>query len=83
LNINLENHVSLHYNPYRERAYHRPAQTFFGKKVEVTVNEVDSVGTIALPNDLKNKAFWEDIEYNPDFPSVEEIRKTAWPKREL
>lgn len=54
---------------------------FFGKKVEVLVNEIGRVTDAPLPIDLKDKAFWEDIEYNPDFPSVEEIRQTAWPKK--
>jgi hypothetical protein len=58
-------------------------EKFFGKKVEVLINEIFSNDSSSLPKDLKNKAFWEDIEFNPNFPSVEEIRKTAWPKREL
>jgi hypothetical protein len=58
-------------------------EKFFGKKVEVLINEIFFSDSSPLPSDLKNKAFWEDIEYNPDFPSVEEIRQTAWPKKEL
>ena len=54
-------------------------EKFFGKKIEVLIHEVASA---ELPGDLKDKAFWQDIEFNPDFPSVEEIRQTAWPKRE-
>ena len=49
----------------------------FGKKVEVVVNEIgsSSVSTSSLPSDLKDKDFWDDIEFNPDFPSIEDIRK--------
>lgn len=54
---------------------------FFGKKVEVLVNEIAESDITSLPSALKNKAFWEDIEFNPDFPSVEEIRKITWPKQ--
>ncbi len=49
----------------------------FGKKVEVVVNEIGSSSdsTSSLPSDLKDKDFWDDIEFNPDFPSIEDIRK--------
>ncbi len=56
-------------------------KTFFGKKVEVLIHEVAS--STEFPKGLKNKAFWEDIEYNPDFPSQEDIRKTAWPTKDF
>ncbi len=52
---------------------------FFGKEVVISVSEV--VPPEDLPNNLKNKSFWEDIEFNPNFPSIGEIRKTAWPKK--
>jgi hypothetical protein len=47
---------------------------FYGKKVQVIAFEITDTA--------KNKdSFWDDIEFNPDFPSIEEIRKTAWPLR--
>ncbi len=61
-------------------------ENFYGKQVEITVKEVvtkTSKATSAkkLPGRLKDKAFWATIEYNPGFPSVEEIRQIAWPKK--
>lgn len=61
-------------------------ENLYGKQVEVIVKEIPAKTTKAkrranLPSSLKNKAFWDDIEYNPTFPSIDEIRRTAWPKR--
>lgn len=55
----------------------------YGKKVEVFVTEIGSPAdsSHSLPGDLKDKDFWETIEFDPDFPSIEDIRKTAWPPR--
>lgn len=55
----------------------------YGKKVEVVVREIGLPNGFRteLPKDLKDKAFWEGIEFNPDFPSLEEIRTTSWPTR--
>ena len=63
-------------------------ENLYGKKVEVTVMELTkrttkSIVNKKLPNRLINKAFWEDITYNPNFPSIEEIRQTSWPKSSL
>ncbi len=60
-------------------------ENLYGKQIEITVKEVTvktsaSPGAKKLPARLKNKAFWENITYNPTFPSVEEIRQKAWPK---
>jgi len=61
-------------------------QNLYGKQVEITIKEIatkaaKSAHTKELPAGLKNKAFWDDIVYNPGFPSIEELRQTAWPKR--
>jgi hypothetical protein len=60
-------------------------ENLYGKQIEITVKEIivktpAASGTKRLPARLKNKAFWENIDYNPAFPSVEEIRQKAWPK---
>jgi hypothetical protein len=57
----------------------------YGRQVEITVKRIANPATKTtrakkLPARLQNKAFWEDIVYNPDFPSLEEIRQTASPK---
>lgn len=61
-------------------------ENLYGKQVEITVKEIEVQSpkvffTKKLPAGLKNKAFWENIDYNPGFPSVEEIRQTVWPKK--
>jgi len=61
-------------------------ENLYGKQVEITVKEVlpktGKAGSIKkLPGRLKDKAFWANIEYNPGFPSVEEIRQISWPKK--
>ena len=60
-------------------------ENLYGKQVEITVKEITTkpakVAAKKLPANLKSKAFWDDIPYNSNFPSIEEIRKTAWPKR--
>jgi len=54
----------------------------FGKQVEVFVKEVAEKETApSLPTDLKDKKFWDDIVFDPAFPSIEEIRASAWPSR--
>lgn len=54
----------------------------FGKQVEVVVNEVTKKATSpSLPSDLKDKDFWNDIDFDPSFPSLTEIRSSAWPSR--
>lgn len=56
---------------------------FYGKKVEIIVKEINGPAgeNISLPVNLKDQEFWEDIPYNPSFPSMSEIRKTAWPEK--
>ena len=61
-------------------------ENLYGKQVEITIKKIATKpakvsAAKKLPARLKNKAFWEAIEYNPGFPSVEEIRQIAWPKR--
>jgi hypothetical protein len=55
----------------------------FGKKVEVVASEIGlpNGSETELPKDLKNKKFWEEIDFNPNFPSLEEIRSASWPRR--
>jgi len=52
---------------------------FYGKKVQVIAFEI--AGNDVLSENGEKKFTWDDIEYNPDFPSIEEIRKTAWPSK--
>ncbi len=54
----------------------------FGKQVEVVINEVEEISTnLSLPSTLNDPAFWADIPFDPSFPSITEIRNTAWPLR--
>jgi hypothetical protein len=48
----------------------------YGKKIQVIAFEINDVVSKNDPN-----TFWDGIEFNPDFPSIEEIRKTAWPSK--
>jgi len=55
-------------------------EALYGKEVEVVVSEIRQKQVdLKLPDDLKDKSFWEDIDYNPSFPSVDELRQTSWP----
>jgi hypothetical protein len=49
----------------------------YGKKVQVIAYEI--ADTAVAGKDKKLSSFWDDIDFNPNFPSIEEIRKTAWP----
>ena len=69
---------------HKEHSIELP-ENLYGKQVEITVKEVlaktpKDIVTKKLPAHLKNKAFWENIVYNPGFPAVEEIRQKVWPK---
>jgi hypothetical protein len=59
-------------------------EEFFGKKVEVTVMELDDSnaqsGLPAGKKVSKNELF-QTFGLAPDFPSVEEIRDKAWPSK--
>ena len=70
--------------PTREKHSVELPEYLYGKKVEVVASEIEVTnGSVTpLPKDLKDKDFWNDIEFTPDFPSVETIRTTAWPPRE-
>lgn len=54
-------------------------EDMYGKKVEVTVKIVTE--GIELTKPEKVTGFLDDIEPIPDFPSIGEIRKEAWPER--
>ncbi len=56
-------------------------EEFFGKKVEVIAFEVKEEVYVKSQNRQTSKNFLNDIEPIPDFPSIEEIRKDAWPER--
>jgi hypothetical protein len=56
-------------------------ESLFGKQVEVLVKELLEKEVRPLPDTLKDKKFWEEIDYDPDFPSIHEIRSSAWPAR--
>jgi len=47
---------------------------FYGKKVEITTVDSSNPQPGAI-------GFLSDIEPIPDFPSIESIRKEAWPDR--
>jgi hypothetical protein len=54
-------------------------KNLYGKKVEVTVVEIEDE---ELPVRVKGaKNFLDDIEPIPDFPGIDEIRKDGWPER--
>lgn len=58
--------------------------SLYGKKVKVTIDEVVSeTGDETLPVSLKHTSFWNDVPFNPEFPSAESIRERAWPKTDL
>ena len=48
-----------------------------------SINSVTTFKTLGdvIDKNNKNYEFWKDMPYNPDFPSIEEIRKQAWPDR--
>ena len=49
----------------------------YGKQVEVIAFEIEQNKTSIVTK----KNFLDDIEVVPDFPSIEKIRKEAWPER--
>ena len=61
-------------------------EQFFGKKVEVTVVEVDGAKTLPTPKlpegkEISLSSLFETFGMAPDFPSIEEIRTKAWPQK--
>ncbi|MDB5091051.1 MAG: hypothetical protein JWR09_5045 [Mucilaginibacter sp.] len=61
-------------------------ERFFGKKVEVIVVELGNAGDVSHPSPPVGKKIsvnelFEDFGANPDFPSIDEIRKKAWPSK--
>ena len=52
----------------------------YGKKVEVIAFEITEEKNI--PSTKKGKkGFLDDIDIIPDFPSIDVIRKDAWPQK--
>ena len=56
-------------------------KNLYGKKIEVTVTEVYDESLSVSEPEKESKRFLDDIEVNPDFPDIKEIRKTGWPER--
>lgn len=53
---------------------------WYGKEVTIEIKETSEVLKVVLlgdvlPKNLKNYDFWKDMPYDPNFPSLEEIRK--------
>jgi hypothetical protein len=61
-------------------------QQFFGKKVEVTVIEIESPAKDHQPilpqgKKISLSSLFETFGSIPDFPTIEEIRNKAWPSK--
>ncbi|MFD1258815.1 hypothetical protein ACFQ3S_18550 [Mucilaginibacter terrae] len=54
---------------------------FYGKKVEVVIVELTEKAVDEQIVLARNKTYLDDIESIPDFPSIEIIRKEAWPNK--
>ena len=59
---------------------------FFGKKVEVTVVEIDGSDKNSRPMPPQGRKtsiseLLENFGANPDFPSTKEIRAKVWPSK--
>jgi hypothetical protein len=55
---------------------------FFGKKIEVTVAEVNGSAIYPAPpagKKIEVEELFEGFGLSPDFPSAEELRSKAWP----
>ncbi len=52
----------------------------YGKKVEVIAFEITEEKNISSKSSTE-KNFLDDIEAIPDFPSIDVIRKDAWPQK--
>ena len=57
-------------------------EEWYGKEISVEIKESEpklaTLGDV-LPTTLKKFDFLKDVPYDPNFPSIEEIRKDAWP----
>ncbi len=53
---------------------------FYGKRVEILAFEINQEMEQPVRTGKKN-IFLNDVEAIPDFPSIEEIRKEAWPNK--
>ena len=61
-------------------------EQFFGKKVEITVVELDNSNRNAHPIPPPGKKtsvneLFENFGANPNFPTIDEIRAKAWPSK--
>ena len=61
-------------------------EEFFGKKIEVIMIELGESETEARPlpppgKKVNVEELFENFGKAPDFPSGDEIRKTAWPSK--
>ncbi|MFM9840364.1 MAG: hypothetical protein ACKVOQ_19010 [Cyclobacteriaceae bacterium] len=69
----------------KEHSMELPKQ-FFGKKVEVTIVEMETLSKNKphpLPQGKKISLtqLFENFGNAPDFPSIEDIRSKAWPSK--
>ena len=61
-------------------------EEFFGKKIEVIMIEVGDAENKSRPlpppgKKIAVEELFENFGDAPDFPSIEEIRKAAWPSK--
>jgi len=61
-------------------------EKFFGKKVEVTVMEIESNLNVDRPippagKPININELFENFGQAPDFPSVDAIRQQTWPSK--
>lgn len=56
-------------------------EEWYGKEISVEIKPAEpklaTLGDVLSP-ESKNYDFWKDMPYDPNFPSIEEIRKEAW-----
>ncbi|MFN0049826.1 MAG: hypothetical protein ACKVOU_11950 [Cytophagales bacterium] len=73
------------FTPTSENPSYEFPKEMYGKEVVIEDKKEESnigkeVKTLAdvLPEELLKNDWLKDVPYIPDFPSIEEIRKTAW-----
>lgn len=73
------------FTPTSENPSYEFPKEMYGKEVviEVKKEEIDNTEKLKtlgdiLPKELLKNDWLKDVPYIPDFPSIEEIRKTAW-----
>lgn len=72
----------INFTPTEENHSIDLPKEWYGKNVIVEIKEeeepkVQYLGDV-LPKTLKHFDFWKNMPYDPNFPSIEEIRKTDW-----